>query len=120
MGGALAGFPEEETVRVRPGYAAAWGNLGMTAFLLGRDGEAAVAFARAEALQPGYFETRDVQRGAWETARRRMKGSPYSPPAESGGAPSSLAPPRAGPPTVCDGHTEARDPKPSRKGTGVP
>jgi Flp pilus assembly protein TadD len=109
-----------EAVRIRPGYAAAWGNLGMTAFLLGRDGEAAAAFARAEAAQSGYFKTRDVQRGAWETARRRLKGAPYSSPADSGGARSSSAPPGAALSVVRDEHNEAQAPTPSRKRADLP
>ena len=57
-------------VRVQPGYANAWGNLGLSAILIGRYGEAREAFERAKALVPGYFESRPIQRHAWEIVSR--------------------------------------------------
>jgi tetratricopeptide (TPR) repeat protein len=59
-----------EAVRIRPGYADAWGNLGLSAILIGEYGEARDAFERAGALVPGYFESRPVQRQAWELVSR--------------------------------------------------
>jgi tetratricopeptide (TPR) repeat protein len=59
-----------EAVRVRPGYANAWGNLGLSAILIGRYDEARRAFERAGALVPGYFESRPIQRHAWEVVSR--------------------------------------------------
>jgi tetratricopeptide (TPR) repeat protein len=59
-----------EAVRVRPDYAAAWGNLGLSAILIGEYGEAREAFDRARALVPGYFESRPIQRQAWEIVSR--------------------------------------------------
>jgi tetratricopeptide (TPR) repeat protein len=59
-----------EAVRVRPGYANAWGNLGLSAILIGQYGEAREAFERARALVPGYFESRPIQRHAWEVVSR--------------------------------------------------
>lgn len=58
-------------VRARPAYVSAWGNLGMTAYLLGRYRESAEAFERARTLAPDYFDTRPVQREAWEAARHQ-------------------------------------------------
>ncbi len=63
-------------LRVRPGYANAWGNLGMTAYLLGRYTEAAEAFETARELVPDYFDTRPVQRKAWEASRRQRPPIP--------------------------------------------
>jgi len=56
-------------VRVRPRYAAAWGNLGMTAYLLGRFEESKEAFETARTLIPDYFDTRPIQRAAWDALR---------------------------------------------------
>jgi tetratricopeptide (TPR) repeat protein len=55
-----------EAVRARPGYADAWGNLGLSAILIGQYGEAREAFERARALVPTYFDSRPIQRYAWE------------------------------------------------------
>jgi len=63
-------------LRVRPGYANAWGNLGMTAYLLGRYREAAEAFETARELVPDYFDTRPVQRKVWEASRRHRPPLP--------------------------------------------
>jgi tetratricopeptide (TPR) repeat protein len=57
-------------VRIQPGYANAWGNLGLSATLIGRYDEAREAFERARALVPGYFESRPIQRLAWEIVSR--------------------------------------------------
>jgi Flp pilus assembly protein TadD len=59
-----------EAVRVRPDYANAWGNLGLSAILIGQHDEAREAFERAGALVPGYFESRPIQRHAWEIVSR--------------------------------------------------
>jgi tetratricopeptide (TPR) repeat protein len=58
-----------EAVRVRPDYADAWGNLGLTANLIGQYRESAHAFERAKALLPAYFDTRPLQREAFEASR---------------------------------------------------
>ena len=59
-----------EAVRLRPNYANAWGNLGLSAISIEQYGEAREAFDRARALQPGYFESRPIQRHAWEIVSR--------------------------------------------------
>ncbi len=58
-------------VRARPAYVSAWGDLGMTAYLLGRYRESAEAFETARTLAPDYFDTRPVQREAWDAARHQ-------------------------------------------------
>jgi len=63
-----------EAVRVQPGYADAWGNLGLSAILIGQYGEARDAFERAMGLVPGYFESRPIQRHAWEIVSRLGPG----------------------------------------------
>ena len=63
-----------EAVRVRPDYANAWGNLGLSAILIGRYDEARDAFERAGTLVPGYFESRPIQRHAWEVVSRLGRG----------------------------------------------
>ena len=63
-----------DAVRVRPGYANAWGNLGLSAILIGRYDEARDAFERAGTLVPGYFESRPIQRHAWEVVSRLGRG----------------------------------------------
>jgi len=81
----------------------------------------AVAAQSAEAVQPGYFETRAVQRGAWEMLQRRLQEVACSSAAISGGAPcSSLAVQSGGPPALCDGHNEAKPSMSSRKGSDRP
>lgn len=59
-----------EAVRARPDHAAAWGNLGLSAILIGQYGEAREAFERASTLVPEYFDSRPIQRQAWELASR--------------------------------------------------
>jgi hypothetical protein len=54
---------------VRPDYADAWGNLGLTANVIGQYRESADAFGRAKALQPAYFDSRPRQREAFEASR---------------------------------------------------
>src|SRR3989442_14560899 len=66
-------------VRARPGYAAAWGNLGMTAYLLGRFEESEDAFETARTFVPDYFYTRPIQRQAWEASRLRRPPLPTIP-----------------------------------------
>ena len=51
-------------------YADAWGNLGMTAYLLGRRSDSLEAFERARSLVPTYFDDRPAQRRAWEHSRQ--------------------------------------------------
>jgi tetratricopeptide (TPR) repeat protein len=63
-----------EAVRIRPGFANAWGNLGLSAILIGQYDEAREAFDRASALEPGYFEARPDQRHAWEIVSRLGRG----------------------------------------------
>ena len=61
-GGALEAY--RSAVRARPAYVSAWGNLGLTAYLLGRYRESAEAFETAQKLTPDYFDTRPIQRAA--------------------------------------------------------
>jgi cytochrome c-type biogenesis protein CcmH/NrfG len=57
-------------VRVRPDHVEAWGDLGTTAYLSGCYRDSVEAFDKAQRLRANYLDHRDVQRSAWEDARR--------------------------------------------------
>jgi hypothetical protein len=51
----------------------------MTAYLLGRFEESKEAFETARTLIPDYFDTRPIQRGAWEALRLWRQPMPAGP-----------------------------------------
>jgi Flp pilus assembly protein TadD len=75
----LAGRPElalaplEEAVRLRPDLAAAHSELGAVLAALGRHDEAVAAFAEAERLEPGHFDSRPAARATFEAARKSQR-----------------------------------------------
>jgi Flp pilus assembly protein TadD len=72
----LSGHPEQalaplqEAVRLRPTDASAHSAVGLVLAALGRNDEAVAAFAEAERLEPGHFDSRPAARATFEAARR--------------------------------------------------